>query len=110
MSKRPTNCKELVPGMPGYIGYCDACQYGAGGVWLSGSLQIHPIVWRIKWPDDVIKRFVSSANPKGDISINDLEMAGLLLHYLLLEQIVDLKHVHTAAWCDNKSTVSWATK
>jgi hypothetical protein len=35
-------------------------------------------------------------------------MAGLLLEYLLLEQLVLLKHENIAAWCDSMSTVSWA--
>jgi len=39
-----------------------------------------------------------------------LEMAGLLLHYLVLENLTELKHVHVAAWCDNTPTVSWANK
>jgi hypothetical protein len=62
-------------------------------------------VWRIKWPPDIVKRFED-----GHLTINDLEMAGLLLHYLLLEQLVDLKHQHTAAWCDNTSAVSWTSR
>jgi hypothetical protein len=37
-------------------------------------------------------------------------MAAMLLHYLVLEHIVSLKHVHVAAWCDNTPTVSWTNK
>ena len=53
---------------------------------------------------------MSWSNPQGDLTINDLEMAGLLLHHLVLELLVDLKHEHVAAWCDNTSTVSWARR
>ena len=105
MSKRPTQCCQLVPGMPAYIGYCDACKYGAGGIWLSGSRNIRPIVWRIRWPPDIVE-----LQAQGKLTINDLEMAGLLLQYLLLEQLVDIKHTHTAAWCDNTSAVSWTRR
>jgi hypothetical protein len=105
MSKCPIQCCQLVPGTPAYIGFCDACKYGAGGVWLSGTHTIRPVVWRTKWPPDVIALF-----EEGKITINDLEMAGMLLSYLLLEQLVDLKHTHTAAWCDNTSTVSWTSR
>lgn len=107
---RPTHCAQLVMGLPGYIGFCDACKYGAGGVWLAGSNYLHPTVWRIAWPPDIVARLVSTSNPTGDITINDLEMAGLLLQYLILEQLVDLKHQHSACWIDNTSTVSWAAK
>ena len=53
---------------------------------------------------------VSFQNPSGTISNSDLEMAGMLLHYLVLEQLAPLRHVHVAAWCDNTPTVSWTNK
>jgi hypothetical protein len=109
-TSRPTHVRELVPALPAYIGFCDACKRGAGGVWMSGSKNIQPVVWRLEWPDDIQRRLVSFKNPRGDLTINDLEMAGLLLQYLVLEQLVDLKHEHVAAWCDNTSTVSWARR
>ena len=31
-NKEPTHVKELVPGNPTFIGHCDACMLGAGGV------------------------------------------------------------------------------
>lgn len=105
MSHRPIKCCRLVPGMPGYIGFLDACKYGAGGIWLSGSRTLRPIVWRIQWPPNIVQRFAD-----GHLTINDLEMAGLLLQYLLLEQLVDMEDLHTAAWCDNTSAVSWTAK
>jgi hypothetical protein len=37
-------------------------------------------------------------------------MAGMLIHYLVLEHLVSLKHVHVAAWCDNTPKVSWTNK
>jgi hypothetical protein len=37
-------------------------------------------------------------------------MAAMLIHYLVLEHVVSLKHVHVAAWCDNTPTVSWTNK
>ena len=111
VANRPTKCAQLVPGWPHFIGFCDACKWGAGGVWLSGKEDIHPTVWRVKWPPDIAQRMISPTNPTGDLTINDLEMAGLLLHYLVLEQLVDtLEHKHAAAWCDNTSTVSWARR
>jgi len=110
VGSRPTHCAQLVSGMPAYIGFCDACKYGAGGVWLAGSNYLHPVVWRVAWPPDIVARLVSSSNRQGDLTINDLEMAALLLHRLVLEQLVDIKHKHTASWIDNKSTVSWASK
>jgi hypothetical protein len=53
---------------------------------------------------------VSFSNPNGDITNSDLEMAGLLTEYLVLEHLVPLQFAHTSAWCDNTPTISWANK
>ena len=37
-------------------------------------------------------------------------MAGLVLHYLVLKQLVMLRHKHVGEFCDNTPTVSWAAK
>ena len=55
---------------------------------------------------------VSFDNPTGTITNSDLEMAGMVLHYLVLEHdLVALQHVpHVAVWCDNMPKVSWTNK
>ena len=40
----------------------------------SGRRTLWPVVWRIKWPPDIVKRC-----EEGALTINDLEMAALLL-------------------------------
>jgi hypothetical protein len=110
LGQRPTNCKELIVTLPGFLGYCDASKMGAGGVWQSGTLRLAPIVWRVEWPPDIRDRVVSFDNPGGTITNSDLEMGAMLIHYLVLEHVVSLKHVHVAAWCDNTPTVSWTNK
>ena len=93
----PTHCRELIVDDLGYIGYCDASKLGAGGVWLSGTHWLAPVVWRVQWPDDIRQQVVSFDNPSGTLTNSDLEMAGMVLHYLVLEHLVALKHVHIAA-------------
>ena len=111
VANRPTRCSQLVPGWPHFVGFCDACKWGAGGIWLSGKQGLHPLVWRVQFPPDITARFKSSSNKQGDLTINDLEMAGLLLQFLVLEQVTDtLVDKRAAAWCDNTSTVSWARR
>ena len=111
IGSKPTHVRQLVAEVPGYIGFCDASGKGAGGVWFSGSnTDLPPIVWRVPWPPDITRDIISSSNPSGSITNSDLEMAGMLLHYLVLECICDLRHVHVAAWCDNTPTVSWTNK
>jgi len=112
VGKWPTHLKQLVADEPGYIGYCDASKKGAGGVWFCGTgrSDLEPTVWRVAWPKEIQDDVVSFDNPQGTITNSDLEMAGLLLHYLVLKNLTELKHVHVAAWCDNTPTVSWANK
>ena len=105
MANRPTRCTQLIPGWPHFVGFCDACKHGAGGVWLSGQIDIHPVAWRIPWPSNITNCYEYVR-----LSINDLEMAGLLLHYLTLEQLGHaLDNTHAATWCDNTSAVSWVS-
>ena len=109
-TKEPTHVRELVPGLPSFIGHCDACKSGAGGVWHSGTEGLDPVVWRVEWPGDVQDNLVSDRNRGGTISVSDLEMAGLLLHYIVLEYLAVLRHKRIGAFCDNTPTVSWAAK
>ena len=112
IAARPTSVLELVPDLPEYVGYVDASGFGAGGTWLSGSKHIDPIVWRLLWPADIEARLVSDANPKGDITNSDLEMAAHLLQWLVLEQVAPepLKHAHIGISSDNTPTVAWANR
>lgn len=90
-----------------YVGYCDACASSAGGVWLPLETRLAPVVWRFRFPPDIKRRC-----REGDrIANSDLEMAGVLLQPLVLEQIVpDLTHRNAAVYCDNTPAISWATK
>ena len=88
LTTTPTSILRLVPDKPHYIGYVDASKEAVGGVWTNGLKQLpQQYVWRIKWPKDIQNNLVSRSNPKGKISINDLEMVGVLLAWLILEKI-----------------------
>ena len=105
--KEPTHCKELVPGEPEYKGTLDASGEGAGGVWLPGTKELAPIVWRVQWPKEVRDRLVTFENPEGDITNSDLEMAAEVLGLLVLEANVCLRWIHVGCCSDNSATVAW---
>jgi len=109
-NQHPTLCSDLVQAPADYGGYCDASRSGAGGVWFGFERQLPPIVWRVAFPEEIQQKLVSTVNPRGSISNSDLEMLGLILHWLVLEHFVDLKHTHVACWCDNTPAVAWASK
>jgi hypothetical protein len=47
LGNRATHAKELVPCIDHYVGYCDAWDTVAGGIWMSGNVGLRPIVCRI---------------------------------------------------------------
>jgi hypothetical protein len=105
LGQRPTKCRQLVPDLPWYIGSVDACKYGMGGVWVSGTKPLHPIVWRFEFPPEITALYEA-----GEVTINDLEAAAILMGYLLLASVVPVTHAHLALWSDNTSAVSWTRK
>jgi len=109
-NQHPTPCADLIPAPADYGGYCDASRQGAGGVWFGLEQGLPPIVWRVAFPPELQQQLVSQDNPRGTVSNSDLEMLGLILHWLALENFANLAHTHVACWCDNTPTVAWASK
>jgi hypothetical protein len=108
LAHHPTHVKELVPGDDHYTSYCDACAAGAGGVWIGGDLR--PLVWRVPFSAAITKQVISDTNPRGTLTNLDLEMAAVLLHYMVLQQKVDLQFVRAGVWSDNTPTVAWTKR
>ncbi|KAL7548503.1 hypothetical protein ACHAWF_011783 [Thalassiosira exigua] len=106
----PTHVKELVPGPPAYKATLDASGEGAGGVWVHGDRALAPIVWRLRWPPEVVARLVTPTNLEGDITNSDLEMAAEVLGWLVLEANMPLRHAHVGICSDNLATVFWQLK
>ena len=103
MTRVPTPIQLLVPDLPSILKYTDACNIGAGGVVVPGSRVVPYIVWKLEWPDDI-----KQAKLQGSITINDLELAGMVLGWLVVDALfTDLKHQHIGIFCDNTSAVSW---
>ena len=111
VARVPTHVLQLVHNQPDFLGYSDACKHGAGGVWMGVTEDIGFVVWRLKWPDDIVKGLVSWNNPKGKYTINDLELAGVVLEWLVLEALVPNLIFKSAGMnCDNSPGTAWATK
>ena len=107
----PTRCKELVAGWPDYIGVQDASGQGVGGVIFGETLACPPTVFRYEWPEDVKQNIISQKNRRGGITNSDLEMAGLLCTWLVMEAVCgNLRERRVAVFSDNDPTVSWVKK
>ena len=108
IANHPINVAQLVPTLPDNIGYCDACKHAAGGVWIipqENNTNRH-VFWTCDFPADIILLFQN-----GLLSINDFEMAGILLEWLVLEHLLpSLSNSQSGISCDNSSAVHWTRK
>ena len=108
IANKPINVAQLVPTLPTLHGYSDACKRGAGGAWVipKGDGSNRYIFWTVPFTPSIINLMES-----GNLSINDLEMAGVLLEWLALEHLLpSLTFIQAGIQCDNTSTVRWSTK
>ena len=62
-----------------------------------------PMVFRLAWPDDIKELF-----HKGKITNSDLEMAGLFMLKLVMEEFCpNLRATYVALFSDNSPTIEW---
>ena len=76
-----------------------------GGVWiLLGKDGPRFIVWYVEFPPEIIVLLAAAI-----LSINDLEMAGVLLEWLVLEaHPPSLQFIQARISCNNSSMVHWS--
>ena len=106
----PTKCRNLVTGWPDFVGITDASGHGLGGVIIGERRAVAPIVFRLQWPQDITDNIISDANPTGTITNSDLEMAGLLMLWLVMEEVCRVQDAHVALFSDNSPTVHWVQR
>ena len=73
---------KIVPGEADYKATLDTSGKVSGGVWFPGKNALAKIVCRKKWPDEVQHRLITLANPTGDITNSDIEMAAEVMGWL----------------------------
>ena len=97
---------KIVPSDANYKATLDASDEGSGEVWIPGTKALATIVWRIKWPDKVRRRFVTFTNTTGDIKNSDLKMAVEVMGWMVLEGLLPIRWIHAGVCSDNSATVS----
>ena len=93
---------------PEFLVWVDASGEGVGGGWLLGKYELEPKIWRLEWPNKLRARLVTSKNPGGDLDINDIEISGKLLAWIMLEGIIgteNLRYKHIGFFSDNTTSV-----
>jgi hypothetical protein len=82
-----------------------------GGIIVGEAESCIPTVFRLQWPTDISYDIKSLSNPTGRITNPDLEMAGLLLLWLVIEATCgNLIEKNIALFSDNSPTVSWVSR
>ena len=109
--KEPTHCRELVTGPPDGFGIVDAAKEGTGGIIMGEADEVVPTVFRLEWPESVRKLMQTQQNMKGTLTNSDLELAGMVLLFCVMEAVMpSLKHKHVALFNDNTPAVSWTDR
>ena len=100
-TKIPTTCKELVTVWPHHIWFKGAYRHGIGAIIMGKGKACTPTVFRLAWPYDIKELF-----HKGNITNSDLEMAGLLMLWLLMEEVFPkLRSSYDALFSDNSPAI-----
>jgi hypothetical protein len=73
---------------------------------MSGEAGLPPIVWRVPFDLAISSQVVSDKNLCGRLTKLDLEMAAVLMQYMILQQHVDLRYVQASVFSDNTPTVA----
>ena len=79
--------KQLVTGDLNFLGIMYIANDGTGGVVVDERDNYVPTVFHLEWPQDVQDLVCTKDNPDGPIKNPDLEMAGLLLCWLVIEAV-----------------------
>jgi hypothetical protein len=89
----------------------DASSYGVGGVVFGELSACTPTVFRWQWPEDIHANIKTLQNQTGTISNLDLEMAGFLVLWLVIEGVCGpLQEKRITLFCDNSPSIGWATR
>jgi hypothetical protein len=65
-------------------------------------------VFHLKWPPDITANVITKSNPTGTITNSDLELAGLVILWIMMEHIcTDLAEKRIALFSNNSPSVGW---
>jgi hypothetical protein len=88
----------------------DASGHGVGGVVFGELSACTPVVFRWEWPDNIKQDIILLTNPTGRLTNSDLEMAGLVILWLVIEGVChNLREKQITLFSDNLPSVSWVT-
>jgi hypothetical protein len=98
--------------VPSFVGASDASRLGMGGVWFGtdASTPHPPVLWRHAFPAAVQRELVTFDQPRGTMSISDLELATMIAHKDVLTAYADVAEKTLWLATDNRAALAWSTK
>ena len=75
-----------------------------------GVIQGQPLLWWLKWLEDIIPNLVTNKNTYGIITNSDLQLAGGLLHQDIIAQHYDVCEQTIVSKTYNLTTIFWQPK
>jgi hypothetical protein len=104
---RPTRCQELVTGWPDFVGVVGTPSYGVGHVIISKLSPCPSTAIHQQLPPNVTESVISDTNQGGKLTNLDLEVARLVLLWLMIEHMCTmLREKKVALFSNNSPTVS----
>ena len=106
LSKKITPCKGLVTGWLHYIGLKDASCHEIWGIIIGEGKACITTVFCLACPDYLKELF-----RKGNITNSDLEMTGLLMLWLVMEEVYPKLRASYVAFLSEKApTIAWVKR
>jgi hypothetical protein len=82
-----------------------------GGVILGELSECPPAVFCLQWPPDITANVIAKSNPTGTLINSDLELAGLVILWIMMEHVcTDLAEKRVALFSNNSPSVGWVQR
>jgi hypothetical protein len=107
-TRRPTCCQELVAGWLDFVGVVNASSHGMGGIIIGKLSECPPTVFHLQLLPDITANVITKLNLTGTITNSDLELAGLVILWIMMEHVcTDLADKCVALFSNNSPSVGW---
>ncbi len=91
-----------------FIKVVNASSHGVGGVIIEKLSECPPTVFCLQWPPDITASIITKSNKTGTLTNSDLELAGLVLLWIMMEHVcTDLVEKQVALFSNNSPSVGW---
>jgi hypothetical protein len=82
-----------------------------GGIIIGKLSECQPTVFCLQWPPDITASIIIKSNPTGTLTNSDLELAGLVLLWIMMEHVcMDLAEKRVSLFSNNSPSMGWVQR